>query len=346
MPENIIVGAPIFSNGITDLPLRSPLGQTDAYQRARREITSGTELMQAQACEWVSVIVQLFEMKIQFQVLSAHERFCIPELLDGLQTKFGLVVARITDQVATDVVRYPRDLATRLPNGTVLIDEDQALALLGLRSSSPSLRFSPFGQGGRLHIRQDIALLYQDLVSGGSNIERWAGSDLKPLRQAGLRIGLLPNAMTYQEERGFRGYVPDSHPDRVCGLLEDQQGKLHLIVHPKVQSGFQGLSRKPRFNTKATLAQIQHVCQPLGIKLHVPGNLTVPGSLCFVQFADGRVLMTGGEPELSQLVRTIVGSEQVFETDVPIQQLPAWCLAGIHCLVNDIPQELLDKLAP
>jgi hypothetical protein len=203
-----------------------------------------------------------------------------------------------------------------------------------------------YGQGGRVHVRKVVALVCEQVVD---NVNRAApgviatrACDLTPLREAGLRIGMLPLQVTREEAvNGKRGYGIHDHPDRTCGLLEDRQGNLHLVVDPILWSGYRGIRQAPKNDPLQTLKRYRAVCGQLGITMHVPSKkLTVPMAVGFVQFADGRVLMSSGDSEVYRIVASIVGSENVILTRIPIVRYPVLCRAGIHCLVTELPSVL------
>ena len=103
--------------------------------------------------------------------------------------------------------------------------------------------------------------------------------------------------------------------------------------------------RKNSKHSKETIEKIKLICQPLGIEVHHPKKMEVPYALNLIQFPDNRVLMTGGDESVAELINEIVGEENVFKTPTPIRYFPVWLYAGIRCLVSEAPEPLFKPVA-
>ncbi|GEM_PF-1295572 len=343
MSTKITLGLPGFGFDFMHSNWWAPLGQETLYRNVKRPTlaSSQSEIQDAVRgliFEYVAILEALHSASIDFQILIAHEEV-IPNPIQAAIVKFGLHVLPIPD-IDIGNLTYPRDLALVLPNGKVLVDDELRLpfALPEGAGIVPSM----YGQGGRVHTRNDVALVCEQAVD---NVNRAApgviatrACDIGPLKEAGLRIGMLPLQVTREEAvNRKRGYGIHDHPDRTSGLLEDPHGDLHLVVDPVLWSGYRGISKEPRNNPTQTLRRYRAVSEQLGITMHVPSALTVPMAVGFVQFENGQVLMTSGDSAVYGIVSSIVGRENVTLTRIPIKHYPVLCRAGIHCLVTELP---------
>ena len=350
----VVLGTPIFSNDPNSI-FQMPLGQKDLAEPMRLQTRDPQELYRLLALEYVAIMTGLVRMRIGFQVALSHRHLIIRGLLENITTSRVPTVDFPEDDLQASA--YPRDFVTWIPGRLLLVPPYLKPQVKGV-----SVVKSPYAVGGRILQRQDVALvseqfdpledIHEDDHMGfslacqqvrTSGVYPFTAAPIQPLKQAGLRVGLLPNAIVCgQLPDGSTVYAPDDHPDRVCGLLEDRRGKLHLIVDPLVHSGFDDVYAPPRFLPQETLRRYQEVCEGLGITLHVPVRLTIPASICFWQAPGSlKVLVTGGEIEVAGLVASIVGDENAFTTETPIAHLPAWCKAGIRCMIGEIPTWLL-----
>lgn len=82
----------------------------------------------------------------------------------------------------------------------------------------------------------------------------------------------------------------------------------------------------------------------MDVTVHLAPPLRVPYALNLLQLPDGRVLMTGGDPELERFLEGLVGDDRVVTTDVPIRYIPTWMYGGIRCLVSEEPSPLMGRI--
>ena len=349
----IVLGAPIFGND-PRMTIQVPLGQKEMVMELRRQDNDPATVGRLLATEYAEIMFALVDMGIKFSIALSHEHCIQPSLLEGMR-ELHLPITRFTEN-DSQATSYPRDFVTWVAGKLLLLPP--YIKPPRMPKGLQVMR-SPYAIGGRVLQRRDVvlvnefydrledlsntddsnlALIYAQMQASGQ--EQFCSAPIQPFRQARLRIGLLPNAIIYGEVRGYGALGPDDHPDRVCGLLEDRQGQLHLIVDPQVYSGYVEDS-PPLFGPAETLENYRRTCDGLGIQLHVPSQMTVPAANCFWQAPDGKVLMTSGDLELAAIVASIVGDENLFVTSRPIQYMPAWCKAGIRCLIGEIPAWLL-----
>jgi len=347
--DEVLVGAPIFGN---DPRLRfvAPYGHVDLYQKVRNETQNPQEILLNLSTEYGAILQALVVLGINFRIAFAHSRLIIPGL-KGILEKMGLGdrIIQVPD-FDTQLVTFPRDVATRLSRDTLLINPDfdhPALARRDKLGRKKRLLTSPYGEGGRVLSRRRTVLLTekyfpQNPIQMTAAIIQGARAKTEIFERAGMTVGLLPNIV--QAERlndGTKGFEPEDHLDRTSGLLEDKKGGLHLITAPGIHSGWSHPLNPPRIGPERTLARYREVCQNLGIELHVPNQLTIPGSVGFIQFRNGKVLMTTGDDEVAGIVSEIVGRDQLFLTSIPIRYYPVWSNATIRCLIGELPSWFL-----
>jgi hypothetical protein len=346
MVMGIFLGAPLFSNDISRLSTIAPISQIQLYRNVWENTEDPMDLFEKLGIEYFAICLSLRQMGISFKVIESPIcREKVPFILDRLEAEeFPL---KRFPNIDDRVLSYPRDLATKLPNGTLLVNVD--LPRPKAHKDRKVIR-SPYGEGGRIHQRKKVALVTERYYPENRLSIEGEVAATENMRLSGLKVGLLPMpiriavALNRPEEKGF--FQPEDHVDRFSGLLESPSGDLHLIVEPNIVTDFRsGPLIFPRLNTEETIERFSQVLEPLDVKLHVPSGIEVSGSVGFWQADDGRVLMTGGDEAVKSLVASIVGEENVFCTPVPIINYPAWNKSSIRCLIGEFPELVADLWA-
>lgn len=319
-----VLGAPIISAGWPGL--HAPQGHAQLYKRTRKQIKNRYAQM---VREYVAIFDALRRMGQQPRVLLAHEEFVVPEFV-GLFDSSSLV--RLPD-VGVQFALYPRDLATVVGDKVLLNSDIDVSAAAELRHSMVSL--SVYGEGGRWLQKNSMAVGFNRLVTNYTE----AGEAAKPseLVDLGLRVSLLPNAASLQQQGRIGAVVLEDHIDRVAGLVGNEKKSLHLVVDPAIYS----LQNGRLVDSQKTLDQYKKMLDPLEISVVSPKKMIVPGAVCFHQFQNGQVLLTGGDDEMAILLSDLVGTENVFVTEIPIQAYVVSNAAGIRCLINELPDWFL-----
>ncbi|MFA5270588.1 MAG: hypothetical protein WC400_03215 [Patescibacteria group bacterium] len=342
MDTRIVLGLPAIGTDPTS-PFWAPLACQAEFRRLRDELENDAQFYAEFWQEYLSVLMALADMEIDFVVLGGKALDLMPHFRDmaNLIIRQGFELVEVVPELDDiQYTRFPRDMAVKLSNGTCLVDAD--LTDWNPPPNSHIIK-SMFGQGGRVHHRRDV-LLAPDIISAPCYAEDY---DLP--QQLGMRVGQLPHALNLVSEKSLidgsimTGTAFDDHVDRSSGLLEDRNGHLHLIVDPLVWSGYQGQYRTPGLTVAKTLRNFRRVCRELDIEMHVPSRLAVPLSVGFIQFEDGRVLMTSGDEEVAQIVTDIVGVANLFLTQVPLLRMPVISRAGLRCLIGEIPEVMIKK---
>lgn len=330
----VVLGLPIVSNDLAKARHVTPVGQVDLFQTVRNAIKDQTQFHQAVCKEYMAIFFALRKMRVPFLVLDAHRQFISPQFRE-MMAREGCAFLPMPD-IDRELLGYPRDLLVSLPNGVTLLDRNAAPLLPTLGQNAGRFIVSPLGQGGRVHLRRNIALV-PEIISPDHKITP-VQEYLAPFAEAEVHVGILPNTILLERVETITGYTPDDHLDRTSALVEGPTGDLHLFLAPRTRSGFRDLYSPGRYGPKETKTIYERVCDPLGIAVHVLLDITVPGATNLHQFAgDGRVLMTNGDDELAQMVAEVVGAAKVFRTPAPIQYYPVSWQAGIRCLIGEFP---------
>jgi len=279
----------------------------------------------------------LKQMGLDFRVAFSSEEgldklivSVLTQVLDCRFVGFGPNVNRMA-------TAFPCDFGTELPNAVLLSDAFGCLRsdfTKGVRSVT-----SPYGEAGRLLHADDIAFVAERVCLGTSS----RPADTSELASIGMKVGLLPNLLAHFLEAGGDSVFTSTndHLDRVAGMLKDPAGGKHLIIDPMYWGGPASSPITPA----AVREKIKQKCNRLGVTLHLPfeQTLSIPYSLNFVQFDDGRVMMTSGDEPLAKLIVEIVGDDKVVTTATPIFMYPTARFAGIRCLVGQVPTIFFKK---
>lgn len=341
----VVLGPPVFGND-PQQELNWNLGAEEQVRALRFKFSRPNQMLAALASEYISILMALARMEIEFEILIANEENIPPGFLDTLKgSPFWFL--RLPPMAAHSALSFPRDFVTLLPNGKTLISPETARWLSG-RDRPPTggqLIVSPYAEGGRIMIRRKVALvgkylLGTDIATGVARAEEFTST----IEEAKLRPLILPNNVRYtiDPRPDVSNEVPDDHLDRICGLLEDPQHGLHLVVDPFLTCGFSAATLKAEWTHKQSLEEWRKLCHKAGVELHVPDEpFRWPMSYGFWQHESGKVLMTSGDEELDRIVGRIMGKKWIFRTSEPIRYYPVQCNASIHCLINELPDWIL-----
>jgi len=331
-PADIVLRMPDFWVCL-DLEIEYPAGQFELCQEIRSSAPADEwQLTRQIAREYCSVLSTLMIMEEDFRIIDAYQN----EAWHELRTTIRRAGAKFRKYCEVDYRRlaYPRDLAVYLPNGeTVMcwfkLDESSII------SDKIQVSLSNLGEGGRTMIRGDVALYPEVMQLESEDDQKVYNYEVvtpNSLRRANLRTGALLPAITLPKKNG----IILNHLDMYSGFLEDPDGQLHLVIDPLMIAAKRDLSGP--MSLVESRKSWQEVCDKLGVQLHIPKSpLSVPASVCFFQFPSGKVIMTGGDEGIVEIVADIMGSDKVFLTNTPIRYFPTFQGAGIRCMIGELP---------
>lgn len=329
-----VVGAPVFG---TKMIFAAPVGEIDLYQSVQRRVKTKGAICRELFLEYCAILQGLQEMDVSFQVIKSLESMIVPGAYETLSSLVSLLDFPNLVSNAPSVV-FPRDLAVCLEDRILLQADLQGkfrLPQSGMLGTK-TVQFSPFGEGGMVMARKSTVCVVPEAY-----VKKKKGRVAVDPAVAflGYAVSVFPNCVTYHnEEKYLKGYMREDHLDRIGGLLEGSDGKLHFVMSEQANANFHTAIRPPRAGSAVTA--YREVCERAGIQLHVVPKLSIPASTCFYQALDGKVLMTCDDAPVARVVMDVVGSENTFFTKRPIECYPAWCQAGIRCLIGEIDQGL------
>lgn len=346
-PTTIVLGAPFF--GVSPSWPLSPAGYLPEFEAIASQF--GADSSKEFLMEYCGIIDTLNTMGLPFAILGSPDKkisppvwHCLTEIL-GVKSFVTLPHLKFCGEML-----WPRDLATWLPNGTLLFNPEaiRSATARELAVKVPS-KSSYYGEGGRMLLSQDLAVVFSCIyeeIGGTITEDRPQPAPLHELKNEGLTIVSLLGGLHHTKfaKNGRCLWSPGNHLDRFMGLLRGPDGKHHLILDPKMVSGYKDMNQPPIFNAAQTLRNYTNICAAAGIEVHVPSKLSMPLALGFVQFSTGQVLVTGGDKEVASIIAGIVGQENTYCTSVPVQTIPVHSQAGLHCLVSEWPSSILVPL--
>lgn len=337
-----LVGEPMFGSEPKDEHL-APVGQAELCLKILEETQDFNEVVARLREEYVSIVWMLKQMGIELRIIYAHEDLVDEKTLKFCTEALQCKLVGFPKEYFPPSVVYPRDFSVLLSG--ILLVNSQVTQILVERRGNYEIIASPYGEGGRVLHCRDVVLVGERIIKEGGSSHPADQSELRRITPTGTRIGLLPLPMFTR--LGFQGRVQfNDHVDRVGCLIFGKDGGLHHVVDPKIQTiKWRGSKATPwtPVGPRETFEKLTRICEPLEITVHRPRTMLVPYSLNLLQFPDGRVLMTGGDEPVAEVISEIVGEENVFRTPTPIRFLPTWVYAGIRCIVNEAPLPLLKK---
>ena len=333
-----LVGEPVFQHWNRDV-LIAPAGEADLCVEVLQETSESEEIIARSRREYLSIISSLETMGIPFHIVYAH-----PDLVDrptvAACAEAGRKFARFGKDFFPPAVAFPRDFSTVLP--TLVLFHEQAKVLVG-KTDGWTLLSSPFGEGGRVLSSGTTMVVCERLCEkDGGESRAVTAEDLDPIASHGIAVAtaFAPVLQRVRTTGPTDELAISDHIDRAGALLSDANGNLHLILGPNVTTA-RMIDEEQRLwepvGPRRTKEMLARALRSLGINVHLAPSLKIPYALNLLQFADRRVLMTGGDTELSRFIETLVGKGKVVTTDVPIRYMPTWRYGGIRCLVSEEP---------
>ena len=337
-----LVGEPMFDPRPKE-EYFAPVGQAELCLKVLQETQDFNEVLARLREEYTAIIWMLKQMGIEFRILYAHGDLVDEQTLDVCMETFQCKLVGLPAEFFPPSIVYPRDFSVLLGK-TLLVNSEVGEILVGEKGGYKIIA-SPYGEGGRVLHARDVVLVSERMV-GDKGSRPADPNELSEITGTGMRVGLLPPPMVQMFTRdGVQSQIQfNDHVDRVGCLISGKDGGLHHVVDPQIHTiDWKGTQAIPWVAVKPreTLEKLERICEPLKVTVHRPRRMLVPYSLNLLQIADGRVLMTGGDEPVAEVVSEIVGEENVFQTPIPIRFLPTWAYAGIRCIVTEAPLPIL-----
>jgi hypothetical protein len=344
-----ILGCPSFGRVLEDLKeFYAPVSQIGLCRDVLREIKSNKDCLTKIQKEYFAIFFALLEMEIDFSI-TCHEtekeyrqdiEDSLREIEKEFEIGFEIGIIDLPDNFPVGIASFPKDIFTILAED-VLVNPEIIIAKpesKNIHKVSSSL----YGEGGRVLHRGNTILVSEHLTLGKHRPLEEA--KIEALNQMEINLGLFPLPISSIFSLSKKGkLIPNDHLDRVSCLVEGKDKKLYLVVDPNICTLEKDENKNWVVqNSEKSLEKIGIICQQLGIELCYPEEMEVPYALNLFQFENGKILMTGGDDSIYQIIAEIAGEEMVTKTEVPIQLYPIFNNAGIGCLINNsFPPTLL-----
>ncbi len=333
----VIVGMPIFNAlPLIDDTVIVPAGQFKAADGVRVRYQNWSPGITGQQ------IVHEYGVIAEALFSSGHEpyllhdfRYVQPVVLEFfIEMGYRFLNLELED---TGMLRFPRDVFTYLSEEILLVNPESTFD--PIIQTPPRLRLvnSPFGEGGRVYVLGTKILCTEYFVFNGHTLEE-AKKYSQVIENLGFEVVYLPNhlLMSNLPERG--PYVePDDHIDRVMGKVLDRNGNFHLILDPTLKVGMNEGRSKMLPSSKEGIHSWRKILERAGFQVHVPKSSSIPMSYGFYQMPCGKIIVTSGDDALIDVLLKIVPGEELLVLNPPIEVFPAQMGAGIHCLINELP---------
>lgn len=333
-----ILGTPDFASFPfkDESPVIVPLGQYDLAVKAIKGVQGKKAMIWMLKDEYRAIVQTLTEMDVDFRVLNLEEgdRETGRWLRDS-----GIENVRFSAKKPTRWQVFPRDLFVYLKAQQTLLAHSRLFRLNETHIGDCTVFHTGLAEGGRLLFTNDRLIIGRHPEHSG---RAGGGKALIHLCEKGMKIAKIPFALFYQISRKGAGQrlslYYDFHIDRSASLLEGVDGKYHLVLDPGYRTG----PLTNPLSVKKSLDLVRKACETIEVQVHTPKSVHVPYTNSTVQFEDGKVLATGGDNELFAIIEGIVGSGNLHVTRVPITAYPIFAGAGLHCLITENPEPLVD----
>jgi hypothetical protein len=306
-----------------------PLGlEPWVEQRFSHPITE-QQITETLADEYLSIASALKEMGVPFRVIIAHRQ--------QIDEKFALAILQhfnvrgIALDKSIKETCFPRDMMVNF-DGKMYINP-------GANFYFPdhSGVLSPLGEGGRV-LKVDKKVFVPDPRGFVKTRSKYV-KDIHTL-SARFQFGFLPFplAVEVDSQTGRKTIFPNDHLDRVAAFIKGKDDNEYLLLDANYVSETQTPYGKHWDRIKEACEQLAVI--PVVIKRKPE---SIPYALNLDQFADGTVLLTGGDNILAEIVSQIVGDDKVHTTQHPIVLYPLYRNGGIRCMLLHSPQTIVGK---
>jgi hypothetical protein len=336
--HSYLIGTPYFKlNFKKDIQQFIPVGQYRSGINVFRKTRDKTTMMADLKLEYKAVIKALFDVGVDFRIVDLERGDA--DTIQWLRRKGCNSLVLPYEQVIHWQI-FPRDMCVYIKEANTLLVHSSLFKIPSTLLNGCQIINTPWGVGGRVLLSGDHMLLGR---KPGTRKRVKESGVIYRLREMGMKVGFIPHALFYGlSPRGEKAFLfHHSHIDLVGSLLKGRDGGFHLIMDPFYRTG----PLADPLSVKNSIDLVRKNCDEIDIQVHLPGKkLSVPFSPAMVQFENNSVLATKGDDEVLAIVNDIIGSENLYVTDVPIVQYPMFGGAGLHCLITETPIPLISAL--
>jgi hypothetical protein len=331
--QALLFAEPIFKSPNGDESKKSifkvPLGTESSLKQIPFNSLTNENLTESFANEYLAIVSSLKRMNVPFRIIVAHgddTELKMNRLIRESLNVRGLALNPLISETC-----FPRDMMVDF-NGKVFVNPDANFQFL-----DNSGIISPLGEGGRI-LRVGEKVFAPDPRGFVKTKSKYI-SDLRSVPMH-FKLGFLPHPQGTEVDRQSKiiEVFPNDHLDRVAAFIKGEDDKDYLLLDKNYADEYQPPYGKHWSN-------IKNACQKLDvIPIVVDRNSdSIPYSLNLEQFADKTILLTGGDKELTEITKEIVGVDKVYNTEIPIIFYPLFRNGGIRCMMLHAPQKIVGK---
>ncbi len=331
--QTLLLAEPIFKSPGMDESRKTkftvPLGVETWVEQLSLNPFTNQQITEVLANEYLSIASALREMNVLFRIIIAHRKDIDERSTLAMLQHFGARGIALDESISETC--FPRDM---------LVDFD------GKTYINPKANFnfpdnsgivSPLGEGGRV-LKLGKKVFVPDPRGFVQTRPKYT-EDLRTLSDH-FQFGFLPHPLAAEVDKEGRitKVFPNDHIDRVAAFITGKDNKDYLLLDSHYIAEFQA----PYGNH---WTGIKEACQKLDVTPVVIDRkpASIPYALNLEQFADGTVLLTGGDSSLTESVRQIVGVDKVYVTSRPVIFYPLYRNGGIRCMLLPAPQKIVGK---
>jgi hypothetical protein len=332
-----LLGMPVF-RGMPykgKSPVVIPVGQHHLATEVLKNIPNKKVMLRMLISEYRAIVKALMDMEIDFQILNLQEG---DKGVKRWLSEKGCRGVEFPMEKPTNWHVFPRDMFVYLETIKTILVHSKLFKLWRDRSRTCDIIYTELAEGGQILFSGNhlVTGCHPEAIS-----RKRENKVLNQLREKGMKITQIPNAIFFALSREKRGRpistYYESHIDRSASLLKGKNGEYFLILDLKFQTG-------PLIDPlpiQKSIDLVRKICEREMINVRVPKSLSIPYATSAVQFENGKVLATGGDTNILSTFADIVGSENLYVTDVPISAYPVFGAAGLHCLITERPEPLI-----
>ena len=276
--------------------------------------------------EYVAIAYSLKTLNIPFRIIISHREDIDERLAITILKAFNVRGLSLSDSISSSC--FPRDL---------FVDYDDDIYInpdANLYFPDGSGIISPLGVGGRV-----LELEKKLFIANPRGYTKAKERDYEGINRLSRRfqIALLPFHLMVEIDKRLntKTVFPSDHLDRVAAFIRGKDGRDYLLL-----DSYYAETVLP-YETYWT--EIKEACYKLDVTpIIIKQDIrSIPYSLNLEQFANGKILLTGGDDNLTKLLGQIVGDENVNVTEIPIINYPLYRFGGIRCMLLHAPKKII-----
>lgn len=331
--QTLLLAEPIFKAPGMDESKKTkftiPRGVETWLQQIPFEKLTDQNITEIFTNEYLSITSVLKEINVPFRIIIAHRKLMDERFVAAICRYFSVRGLGLEESISATC--FPRDMLVDF-DGVTYINPEANFNF----SDNPGI-LSPLGQGGRV-LKLGKKVFVPDQRGFVQTRPKYT-EDLKTLSDR-FEFGFLPflQAVEIDRQSGTSKIFPNDHLDRVASFIRGADNKDYLLL----DNYYVDASQAPYGNHWTC---IKEACQKLDVTPVVIDRkpTSIPYALNLEQFADGSVLLTGGDNSLAESVKQIVGVDKVHVTHRPIIYYPLFRNGGIRCMLLHAPQKIVGK---